>query len=228
MASKEEMSRIGKSNVRRGKSNERAVAKLLAEWTGKEFRRRRVEGRDATVVERESTADVIPVKGEILFSIEVKCGECPSIDGLLANPINNKITKWWHQATYDANLLTKVLVDGKDNAKRLKDGKYTKYYPLLFFKPGNGFNWIAIDREVFALKLLNPKLDGKDLSILDRLDRPWMPNLLFDAYDRCGEITHDISHSRRNKEPISLKLPSLYFIRWKDFEASVEPSSIFI
>ena len=79
----DEMSRIGKSNVARSKSHERRVAKLLQDWSNVEFRRRRVEGRDSTVIERESTADVIPVKGEILFSIEAKCGECTNIDGLL-------------------------------------------------------------------------------------------------------------------------------------------------
>ena len=40
--SREEMSRIGRSNVRRSKSHERRVAHLLTEWAGVDFRRRRV------------------------------------------------------------------------------------------------------------------------------------------------------------------------------------------
>ena len=221
MASKEEMSKIGKSNVRRGKSHERAVAKMLKEWSGVEFRRRRVEGRDATVVERESTADVIPVKGDILFSIEVKCGECPSMDGLLANPINSKFTKWWHQATYDANLLTTILASGPTGTRKVK------YYPLLFFKPGNGFNWIAIDQAVFDNKLIIPNPEyGK--SPVDDVTKPWMPHFAFDYYRHFDAISHDISHSRKHKEAVALALPSTYLIRWKDFADSVSPSCIFL
>ena len=228
MASKEEMSRIGKSNVRRGKSNERVVAKLLRDFTGVDFRRRRVEGRDTTVVERESTADVIPVSGEILFSIEVKCGKCPSMDALLTNPTQNMLTKWWHQATYDARLLTSVLVTNKNtNRYSLINNRQTVegYFPLLFFKPGNGFNWIAIDQEVFNLKLLKPRLGCcEDLEP----NRPWMPCFAFEYYGQLGPIMHDISHSRKHKESVSIHLPNLYFIRWKDFAETVEPTSMFI
>ena len=52
-------SKVGKSNVRKGKTYERRVAGLLTEYTGQEFRRRRVEGRDLSVVERESTASSV-------------------------------------------------------------------------------------------------------------------------------------------------------------------------
>ncbi len=62
-----QQSKIGKSNVRRSKGHERQVAHYLTDWSGQEFRRRRVEGRDVTVIERESTADVIPVK--VIFTV---------------------------------------------------------------------------------------------------------------------------------------------------------------
>jgi len=80
-------SKIGKSNVRKGKTYERRVASLLGEFTGVQFRRRRVEGRDLSVVERESTADVIPVTGDIKFSIEAKSGKGFSFDAILGNPL---------------------------------------------------------------------------------------------------------------------------------------------
>ena len=70
---REKMRAVGKSNVRRGKTYERRVSNLLTEWSGEEFRRRRVEGRDSNVIDRESTADVIPASKKIIFSIEVKC-----------------------------------------------------------------------------------------------------------------------------------------------------------
>ena len=82
-------SKIGKSNVRKGKTYERRIAGLLTEFTNAEFRRRRVEGRDLSVVERESTADVIPVSREINFSIEAKSGKGFSFDALMGNQKKN-------------------------------------------------------------------------------------------------------------------------------------------
>ena len=212
----DEMSRIGKSNVARSKSHERRVAKLLQDWSNVEFRRRRVEGRDSTVIERESTADVIPVKGEILFSIEAKCGECTNIDGLLSNPKTNIFTTWWHQCVYDAQLVSGVF-------KR-------KFYPLLFFKPHPNFDWIAIDQKVFSDRLLLPSESAKStFEIACGHNMPiWMPHISFDAYNLIGPVTLNVSHSKKNKIMKELILPSLYIIRWKDFANSVNPDSIFV
>lgn len=212
----EKRSKIGKSNVRRSKTHERRIAKLLTTYTNVEFRRRRVEGRDVTVVERESTADVIPVKGEIIFSIEAKCGECTSFDGLLKDPKINKFTKWWHQCVYDAMILTDVL-------KR-------QIYPLLFFKPAPSFDWIAIDKRVIDNGIIRPS----DLAIddhrraIERGDKIWFNALQLDMYDRLGPIEHDVSHSKRNAVLKAIELPSLYMIRWRDFELNVDPKSIFV
>lgn len=212
----EEMSRIGRSNVRRSKSHERRVAHLLTDWSGIEFRRRRVEGRDSTVIERESTADVIPVKGDILFSIEAKCGECTSLDGLLANPIPNKFTTWWHQCVYDAQLLSQTF--------------NRAFYPLLFFKPHPNFDWIAIDQAVFTSNILTPTEIAKPSYALARDHNMfiWMPHLAYDGYNLVGPITHNVSHSKKNPVMKALTLPSLYMIRWKDFAHSVDPTSIFV
>lgn len=203
----EKMSKIGRSNVRRSKSHERRVAHLLTEWSGVEFRRRRVEGRDSTVIERESTADVIPVKGDILFSIEAKCGECTSLDGLMSNPKANKFTSWWHQCVYDAELLSGVF-------KR-------QFYPLLFFKPQPSFDWIAIDQRVFANKILLPKSGAEYHNI-------WFPHLAFNSYDFIGPVSGNISHSKKNPVIKEIQLPSLYLIRWKDFAHNVDPDSMFL
>ena len=53
-------SQVGKSNVATAKCHERRVAKLLTEWSGREFRRRRVEGRESDTVLRDLTGDVVP------------------------------------------------------------------------------------------------------------------------------------------------------------------------
>ncbi len=123
-------SKIGKSNVRKGKTYERRVANLLTEYTGELFRRRRVEGRDVSTIERESTADVISVSKDINFSIEVKSGKGFSLDALLANPEKCLFTTWWHQATYDAVLVSKAF--NRDIS------------PLLFFKGSGTTDWLAI------------------------------------------------------------------------------------
>jgi hypothetical protein len=192
-------SRIGKSNVRKGKTLERRVAHLFSDYTGQEFRRRRVEGRDASVIERESTADVIPVRGDILFSIEVKSGQFGSIDALLANPLNTMLTKWWHQACYDATLMTELFK---------KD-----YYPLLFFKFNRNADWIAISKRAFDhIKL------SKNVPFLD-----------FDHFETCGRVTHNVSHTdnRANEVQVSLSLDAIRFMRWQDFCEAVDPKSIF-
>jgi hypothetical protein len=212
----EKRSKVGKSNVRRSKSHERRIAHLLTDWTGVEFRRRRVEGRDVTVVERESTADVIPVRGDIIFSIEAKCGECTSLDGLLKDPTVNKFTKWWHQSVYDAEILTSVL-------KR-------KIYPMLFFKPAPAFDWVALDKTVFDRNILQPSASVKvqfDLAKARGIS-PWFNVLGLDAYTLMEEIEHDVSHSKSNAVMKAIRLPSLYLMRWRDLEANVDPKSFFI
>jgi len=192
-------SRIGKSNVRKGKTLERRVAKLFTEFTGVEFRRRRVEGRDASVIERESTADVIPVKDEILFSIEVKSGQFGSLDAILANPTNTIFTKWWHQACYDAQLMTELFkID---------------YFPLLFFKANRNADWVALSER----SLSHIKSAGE------------VPYFDFPFYKGCGPITHNVSHTDRkaNEVLLSLQLDAIRFLRWQDFIKSVDPKSIF-
>lgn len=201
-------SKIGKSNVRKSKTHERRVAHLLTDWSGIEFRRRRVEGRDATVVERESTADVIPIKGTVHCSIEAKSGRNFSLDALLANCQTALFTTWWHQATYDCTILNEVF-------KR-------EFYPMVFFKPHANFDWVAIDQKVFTNNILKP-LDGHQ-----SLGSIWFPSLAFNQYERVGPITMDVSHSKKNKDMRALTLPSLYFCRWKDFATYVDPKSFFI
>lgn len=192
-------SKIGKSNVRKGKTLERRVANLFTGYTGQEFRRRRVEGREASVVERESTADVIPVRGDILFSIEVKSGQFGTFDALLSNPANTMITKWWHQACYDAQLMTEIFK---------KD-----YFPFLFFKFNRNADWVAISHR--ALQFLR---FTKSVPVFD-----------FDYFTRCGPVTHNISHTDRkaNEVQVSLELDGIRFMRWTDFTSAVDPKSIF-
>lgn len=193
-------SRIGKSNVRKGKTLERRVARLFTDYTGTEFRRRRVEGRDSTTIERESTADVIPVRGDCIFSIEVKSGQFGSIDALLSNPTNTMLTKWWHQACYDANLMTAT---------------FSKpYFPFMFFKFNRNSDWVALGiRAIEHLKFSNAAVPFFD----------------FTHFMHIGPVTHNISHTdnKKNEVKVSIELDGIRFLRWEDFIRAVDPKSIF-
>ncbi len=207
---KKEQSRIGKSNVRRSKGHERTVAAYLTEWSGQEFRRRRVEGRDVTVIERESTADVIPVKGDVYCSIEAKCGEVQTFAALMDNPTGTRFTEWWHQACYDVSLVGKVF--------------NRPFYPMMFFRPYPNQNWIAISARLFTLGILKPR------QVLAEPRTVWFPHFLFDAYDHLGEISFNVVRTKKkaNYRYVPLKLDGMVICRWKDFAANVDPRSFFL
>lgn len=213
LETKAEQSRIGKSNVRRSKSHERTIAGFLTEWTGSEFRRRRIEGRDVTVIERDSTADIISVKRDIHCSIEAKCGEVQTFGNLMASPMSCKFTEWWHQANYDVHLISNIF--------------NRQFYPMMFFRPYLNQNWVAISKKLFTLKILTKK----DNAILCNDDRDvWFPHFSFDAYDYVGEVSFNVIRTKNkdNYKYIPLKLDPVVFCRWQDFAAYVNPASFFV
>lgn len=215
-------SRVGKSNVRRSKSHERTIAHWLTEWTGQEFRRRRVEGRDVTVIERESTADVIPVKGDVHCSIEAKCGEVQTFGALMDNPTGTKFTEWWHQACYDCTLVSKVF--------------NRQFYPMMFFRPYTAQNWVAISAKLFTKGILRPResVPGRHHWLVERENggahKIWFPHFLFDAYERLGEISFNVVRTKKkaNYKYVPLQLDGMVICRWKDFAANVDPQSFFL
>jgi hypothetical protein len=204
---KAKFSKVGKSNVRTAKAHERRVAKLLKEWSGKEFRRRRVEGRGDDVKVVEGVADVIPVEGDILFAIEAKKGQGFSLDALMADPVKARFTDWWHQATYDAKIWSEKI--GSDR------------YPMLFFKPDPQWDWVAIPQTV--LRFLRAKGDN----LKARLSL-WFPHLAFNGYVGCGLITKNVSRSKKNPVMVPLRLEDVFLCRWRDFASNVDPESIFV
>lgn len=208
-------SKVGRSNVRRSKGHERTVAAYLTEWSGQEFRRRRVEGRDVTVIERESTADVIPVKGDVHCSIEAKCGEVQTFGNLMERPKTAKITEWWHQACYDVQLVQKVF--------------NRPFYPMMFFRPYQAQNWVAVSANLFRMKILQPY--GKTNPVWGSTPGAvWFNHLLFDAYDRMGEISFNVvrTNNPKNYRFVPLQLDAMVICRWKDFAANVDPVSFFL
>lgn len=211
-----DFSKIGKSNVRRSKAHERRIAKLLEEYTGVEFRRRRVEGRDATTIERESTSDVISVRGTPKFSIEAKSGKKFSLDGLLASPKTNIFTEWWHQANYDAQLLT----------NHFKGTTKQQFYPLVFFKFNVNSDWIAIPIDVVSLQVIQKKKTSVNPLGIGEIELPYIS---YNGYSMANPIGLNVvrTKNKNNYRIVSLDLPNVAFCRWKHFVEAIEPSSFF-
>lgn len=208
MVTKEEQSKIGRSNVRRSKSHERRIANLLSKWSGVEFRRRRVEGRENAVRIVERTADVIPCVGDFHFTVEAKCGKGFSFDNLMDRPHTSLFSEWWHQCTYDAMLVS-------------RDFKRT-IYPMVFFKPHPNWDWVAIS--AYAINVLRP---AKPIEFALPVESLWFPHIRFNAFAWLGEIEHNISHSKKNVKLFPLRLDPVIFCRWHDFAANVSPESAF-
>lgn len=225
LARKMQQSKTGKSNVRRSKGHERSIAKWLTAWSGQEFRRRRVEGRDVSVIERESTADVIPVRGDIHCSIEAKCGEVATFAALMENPIGTKFSEWWHQCHVDVQLVSKVF--------------NRPFYPMMFFRPYPNQNWVAISADMFKNNILKPW--GKSESTLrssyyyseryqSSKNLVWFPHIYFDAYDYIGDVSFNVvrTKNKANYRYVPLKLDAIVMCRWKDFALHVDPTSFFV
>lgn len=209
-------SKVGKSNVRTAKNHERRIARLLTEWSHYQFRRRRVEGRGDDVKVVEGVADVIPVEGDIIFAIEAKKGKTFSLDHLMMDPAKAVFTEWWHQATYDAKILTE-----RTEIQR---------YPMLFFKPHPNWDWVAVPFQVFQQSILKPMDSSADYMDRRKCSEVWFPHIHFDAYCWLGPVEHNISNTKKkeNRVMLALDLPPVVFCRWKDFANYVSPESIFI
>ena len=202
-------SQVGKSNVSTAKNHERRVAKLLTEWSGREFRRRRVEGRESDTVLRDLTGDVVPAdtKNRCRFNLEAKKGKGFSLTSILGGYTTCKFSEWLHQSTYDANLVSKAL--GLD------------IKPMVFFKPNPNLDWVAFD--ISALEFLRPKESNIPHN------RLWFPHLYFDYYACCGPISFNISHTknRKNRVMVPLQLAPCFICSWNDFATNVNPDSFF-
>lgn len=203
----ETYSKTGKRNVATAKNHERRCKTLLTEWSGVEFRRRRVEGRGDDVSVVEGVADIIPVNRDVIFAIESKKGEQLSLDHLMDKPSKALFAEWWHQVNYD----TKILTD-KTGIQR---------YPLLFFKPKPSWDWVATSAECFDKGILRPK-DGSEH------ESCWFPHLRFDSFSKIGPVEYNISQSKKNPVMFPMILPDCVICRWKTFADQVDPNTIFL
>lgn len=191
---------IGSSNVSRAKNQERKIANDLSAWTGATFRRRRAEGRGDEVVGVEGVSDVICVNRVPKFSFEAKCEAGFSMDALLSNPKGCKFTSWWHQATYDAKVLA-------DYSKK-------EIFPMLFFRPFSGSNWVAFPKCF--------KFSDNHGVVHDTL---WFNHISVNCYDRLGQITSP--NPKTASESTALNLLDVVMVRYADMAANINPNSIF-
>ena len=95
--------KAGKKSKRKGNSNERAVAKLLATWWGAgEFMRTPSSGgwgRSKQVRDDFNAAgDIVTTATDFPFCVEVKSEERWELEQLLTSPETCPIARWWKQA----------------------------------------------------------------------------------------------------------------------------------
>lgn len=160
-----------------------------------------------STVMRESTSDVIPAAGDIIYSIEAKSGAGFSLDSIFASPLTCLFSKWWAQTNWDARVLT--------------EATGIQRYPLLFLKPHVNTDWVAVATETFN-GILKPKNKPTIHSLV------WFPHLDFSYYAHCGPVEFNISNSTKNKVMKTFQLSPIIFCRWADFAANVDPRSIYV
>lgn len=185
-------SEAGKYSNRKFKSLERRVAKEFREWTGEDFRRTPGSGglnksTSYKVGEKEFISDLMADR-PLDFAIEVKSGVGFSLDAILCNPDTCLFTQWWMQVSYDASTIN--------------------LNPLLWFKPHNNWDWIALDYKGY-----NKLCSGRNIN-----------HFTMKCYNRSvsGQI-------KINRKPIDIEinLANPFIIRWKDIKESCDGNLIF-
>ena len=185
-------SAIGKRSKRKGKTYERRTAKLLTEFTGVGFRKTPSSGgfnRFGGVSIREELfcGDVISDSHDFRFCVEAKNREEFTFEGILKNPNTAPFTLWWYQCC--------------DDAKRVG------LKPILFFKPDNQADFIAVNA-----------LDFKDgLKKVKRLS--------LNVYD--GSLLTLKIRDGKSIDLVETTLVDPCIINWKDFVKAYGPEVMF-
>lgn len=191
-------SQVGKSNVSCGKAFERQVAKILTDLTGQVFRRRRVEGRDTTTIDRDFTSDVIPASVEPEYSIEVKNGKGFSVAAMFTNRETNKFTCWWHQANYDAKLATEAV--GRSIA------------PMLFFRPTPQSIFVAVPVDHVSRLFGDVELSG-------------IKYCEYEGHEIGMNVVH--TKNSKNKNVVKLELRNVFILPVQSFLKMTYPTLLY-
>lgn len=178
----------GRRSKRRGNTYERRCAKLLTEFTGVGFRRVPASGafnKQSSVLIREELfyGDCICDRQDFLFCIEAKNQKAFNFQAILKNPNTADFTAWWYQCIMDAKI-----------AKKL---------PMLFFKPDNQADFIAVDEHWFNLGWYTG------------------PHFKIDCYQQPVTI------KLKKEDPVTVTLPTPYVINWKELVKNIDPGIFF-
>lgn len=166
---------VGRRSKNKGKYGERRVARLLSEFTGKNFRKVPASGgfvkQGSVVAEHIFTGDVICDDSDFLFSVESKNRPRDfSFAQIVAAPSKAPFTEWWYQTLTDA-----------DSVDRL---------PMLFFKASASSN-ATVGAECVGLCKRG----------MDRVKYPDdAPKAVFDIYERQVEFKHNGEHIKTTLE----------------------------
>ena len=191
-------SAIGKRSKNKGHAGERRIAKLLSDFTGKNFRKVPGSGgfgkQGVVVAERTFTGDIVSDDPTFAFSVECKNRANDfSFAQLATVPDKAPFSEWWYQTVEDA--------------------KSVNLLPILFFKASSsstqtvGADFIALTVE--GMKRLGYPAD--------------MPKIVFDLYNK--PIT--IVLKDRKKGTVVTQLPRAYIISWRLITQYVDPDRFF-
>jgi len=120
---------MGSKSKQKGNRYERRCAKLLAEFTGVNFRKVPASGGfnkfgGQVVAEHAFCGDIICDKKEFIFSVEAKNQKAFSFPAILKSPDTAAFTDWWEQCVTDALGVEKL--------------------PMLMFKPNTQDDFVAL------------------------------------------------------------------------------------
>jgi hypothetical protein len=127
--------------------------------------------------------DCICDRQDFLFCIEAKNQKVFNFQAILKNPSTADFTAWWYQCVRDSH-----------QAKKL---------PMLFFKPDNQADFIAIEESWYNLGWYTG------------------PHFKVDCYRKPVTI------KLKREDPITITLPTPYVINWKELTKNIAPNILF-
>ena len=183
------------SNKSKSKGNygERRVAKLLMEFTGKNFRKTPNSGgfnkQGVVIAEHIFTGDVICDDAKFLFSVESKNRAASwSLAQLMCSPDKAQFTSWWYQTVEDA--------------------KAVSLMPMLFFKTQEssthtvGAEHVALDEKGFDLLFSQAFRHGVG-------DVPYFKMNVFHG------VKEIIVRDGKKNVTVQVDLPTPYIVNWR-------------
>lgn len=188
----------GSRNNTNSKVFERRVAELWTDWTGIDFRRRKIEGHDRKTVVNDGTADVICVDQSKICRFVIECKKRKDFS-FTATPFQDtaKFWDWFSQVACDA-----ILRSHHDSESKL-------YIPIVHFKPTPNHDFVGY----YGSSINNMKIVDNipGYQIITGFDKNITRRLVIDGEEKIFEVNPN----------------DVYLSTWKDFTRCVDPTSVF-